>query len=473
MRLLEIVGFTLSVLALLSLLEIIPASVGIALAAVSCGFLIVAARTLGPYWQLVPLYLAVCFELAALLSLRLGSSGRRAAVATAVTCLLIMTGAFTYVLPMFQLPKPSGVYQVGTRVVHLVDPSRVETHVAGSPRPREIMVQVWYPAAPDRQHLASYRRRQETTVLSSYMDVLRTHSHQDAPVPPNGGPFPVLLFNPAWKGQRTQNTFQTEDLASHGFFVVGIDHTYNSGPVAFPDNRVIWTADAHDITNFRQTTVEQQVAIGDREVRIQAGDNTLALDYLAAANSDPHSPWFHRVEVSNAGAFGHSFGGAVAAQTCYQDPRVKAAVNEDGWIFGDVATNGLAKPFLVMYEDEPPPTSAKLHSADVQTRRDAELNVRDALNVSRTMRHFGGYTLMIRGSRHNDFRDRSLYSPFRRLTESGPIAPRRAHEIVENYTLQFFSHYLRQEAAPLLTADGSPYKEVRFENWFAQNALTR
>ena len=115
----------------------------------------------------------------------------------------------------------------------------METHVAGPSRPREIMVQIWYPAIPDHQPLASYRRRRETTLLSSYMAVLKTHSYKDAAVATNGAPFPVLLFNPAWAGHRTQNTYQVEDLASHGFIVVGVDHTYNSGPVAFPDGRVI------------------------------------------------------------------------------------------------------------------------------------------------------------------------------------------------------------------------------------------
>ena len=53
----------------------------------------------------------------------------------------------------------------------------------------------------------------------------------------------------------TQNTYQVEDLASHGFIVVGIDHTYNSRPVAFPDGRVIWNRDLHDISDFQHTTL--------------------------------------------------------------------------------------------------------------------------------------------------------------------------------------------------------------------------
>ena len=181
------------------------------------------------YWQLIPLYAGRDVDVVRADRMRRERPRwLRATLATVVTALLLMTAGFTYVLPMFALPKPTGPYAIGTRIEPLVDPVRMETHVAGSAKPREIMVQIWYPATPHHQRLASYRRRRETTLLSSYMAVLKTHSYKNAAVATNGAPFPVLLFNPAWGGERTQNTYQVEDLASHGFIVVGIDHTYNS-----------------------------------------------------------------------------------------------------------------------------------------------------------------------------------------------------------------------------------------------------
>ncbi|MEO6966796.1 MAG: hypothetical protein ABI076_13030, partial [Acidobacteriaceae bacterium] len=324
------------------------------------------------------------------------------------------------------------------------------------------------------EQLASYRRYRETTKLSSYMDVLWTHSYRNAPVSTHGAPFPVLLFNPAWNGQRTQNMYQVEDLASQGFIVVGVDHPYNSGPIAFPDGRVMGIAGLHDITDFSNTTVAQQISIGDQEVHIEADDDALALNSLTTANLDPHSPWFGRVDANDAGAFGHSFGGAVSAQICYQDSRVKAALNEDGWMFGDVSTHGLEKPYLFMDDDTPAPTQAQLQSSDNQTPREAEFDVAEWDNLSKSMRECGWYYLMIRGSKHDNFRDRSLYTPVRPLTNSGTISPKRAHQIVEAYALQFFEHTLQGKPAPLLAvANGSPYKEVRFENWSVKNASSR
>lgn len=472
MRPLEATGFVLAVPAVFALLGWMPKRAGVVFAASSCAVLLLAAAWVGAYWQLIPLYAGVGLSLLALGGTRARNRMHWLA-ATAVTILLLLTAAFTYVLPMFSLPMPTGPYATGTRVEQMVDPVRMETHVAGPKRPREIMVQIWYPASPNHQRLARYRMRRETTWLASYMGVLQTHSYQDAAVASSGAPFPVLLFNPAWAGHRTQNTYQVEDLASHGFIVVGVDHPYNSGPVAFPDGRVIVPTGGHDIADFQNTTVAQQYAFGGKEVDVEAGDDVLVLNTLSAANLNPSSPWFHRVDANDAGAFGHSFGGAVAAEVCYQDPRVKAALNEDGWMFGEVATRGLDKPYLVMNDDAAPVTDAELQSKDAQTRREARLTNIDIDNLNHTMRAFGGYMLTIRGSRHFDFSDRPLYSPVRRLTEAGTISPVRAHEIVESYTLQFFAHTLQGKPAPLLAANQSPYKEVQFENWFAHNASTR
>ena len=161
MRPLELTGFLLAIVPVLAIVALVPSSVGVAFAALSCAALLLASVWLGAYWQLLPLYLGVVVSLLALLWMKQERPRWiRATLASAVTCLLILTAAFTYVLPMFSLPKPTGTYAIGTRVEHLVDPVRMETHVTGPLRPREIMVQIWYPAVPHHQHLASYRTTQ-------------------------------------------------------------------------------------------------------------------------------------------------------------------------------------------------------------------------------------------------------------------------------------------------------------------------
>ncbi|WP_240909054.1 hypothetical protein [Bacillus paralicheniformis] len=49
-------------------------------------------------------------------------------------------------LPVFDLPKPDGVYSVGTKTFHLTDRDREETLTKNPHDKRELIVQVWYPA---------------------------------------------------------------------------------------------------------------------------------------------------------------------------------------------------------------------------------------------------------------------------------------------------------------------------------------
>jgi len=415
------------------------------------------AITEGLHWQLIPLY--ACIAILALVFLYDFVIPRWLFRLCGITCavLLISAIALSSVLPMFSLPEPTGPYKVGTRLLYLVDSSRLEIHGPGPRGYRELMVQIWYPTDRPAGKLATYRRRAETTLLSSYMSVLKTHSYLDAPIAKAGAPFPVLLFNPAWKNPRTQNTFQFEDLASHGFVVASIDHTYNSQPVAFPDGRRITAQDAPEIGDFTHYTRQEMVDLGNRELAYQTADDRFVLDSLSTLNLDSASYYFARLNTDVAGAFGHSFGGAVAMEVCHSDPRVKAALNMDGWLFGTVAEKGLNKPLFIMSDENPAPPEQDLQSANSATRLSAEWERQDTQRISYTLETYGGFYLVIRNSRHMIFSDRALYSPVRSLRESGPVDSRAAHQIIESYTLAFFLKYLKGQHNLLLEQTPSPF----------------
>jgi predicted dienelactone hydrolase len=424
----------------------------------------------GPHWQMGPAYCAglvflACGVFAVVAGLRLPRVG---SVLIALACLLLVGGtvALSWVLPMFRLPKPSGQYAVGTRIVHLVDSSRTEE---GGPSPsgkRELMVQFWYPAQKPSffdGRLATYQRRKEVTLRASYRSVLRMHAYEDAAVEP-GGPYPVLLYNPGWNGERTESTFQMEELASLGFIVVAIDHTFYGGLVEFPDGRVADSHAAPAIGSFENSSKEEQWALGNKYVRIEAEDDVFVLDQIEAMNRDPASPWFGALDLTRVGAMGFSIGGAVAAQTAYQDPRVKAALNLDGWTFGDAGEHGLAKPFMVVYEDKEQtvPTAAQLTSGGLAERLYWETCAEDYRNLTTGMTRNGGYLLFINGTNHVDFTDRSLFSPLLSLSGRGSLGTKRAHAVINAYTVAFFSHFLNGKNEPLLETSPSPFSEVEF-----------
>jgi pimeloyl-ACP methyl ester carboxylesterase len=416
----------------------------------------------GFYWQMAAaggaclLLAAVCFAFphADVSASRLLAAGCITLAGISFACLLI--------LPIFRLPSPTGPYPVGTRIVHLVDESRTDSSFAGGKR--ELMVQVWYPAVGSAEPLASYRRWRETTFISSYDAVLKTHSRWNAAILKTAGKLPVLLFNPAWGGSRTQNTFEMEDLASHGFLVIAIDHTHNSALVAFPHGEVIRASATRAVDDFAGSNFAQQLDLANRELAVQTQDDIFVLDSFARWSADPLSAWYQAMDIERVGALGHSFGGATAVEAAFRDPRIRAALNMDGWMFGDIASRPLTKPLFVMYEDGWPPDAALYRSDSTSASPSNQMDLWDYKNLERMLAASGGYVLTIRGTRHMDFSDRSLYSPLRRFTDSGPIDPRLAHRIINSYTLAFFSAALRNQPQPLLT-EASPWPQASLTVW--------
>jgi dienelactone hydrolase len=425
----------------------------------------------GPHWQLYPLYFAAFLIL---ISCILGHHWRPSGVylISIATLLLVCSSILlSWIMPMFRLPKASGQYAVGTTIIHLVDTSRTEESGSSPTGKRELMVQAWYPVerpAFFAGHLADYQRRKEVTLRASYRSVLKTNSFKDAAIRP-GGPYPILLYNPSWMGERTEGTFQMEELASHGFVVIGVDHTFFGGLVEFPDGRVEDSHGAPDLGSFEHSTLEQQWTLGAKYVRIEAQDDIFVLDQFQAMNQDQKSPWFHKLDMARVGAMGFSIGGAVAEQMAYQDSRVKAALDMDGWSFGDVGIHGLTKPLMVIFEDkrQTVPTYAELHSDSAPERMKWQFSQQDFDQLIAGFRKNGGFLLFIEGTRHVDFSDRSLLSPLRSLTGAGTLAPERSHTLINAYTLAFFSRYLNGQDEALLVTSPAPFPEVEIEHFVA------
>ncbi len=422
----------------------------------------------GAHWQLVPLYLSVSI----LLPFGWLPDLPRHTLPWLGVATFLLTGlsiAISVLVPMFKLPAPSGPHCVGTRLLYLIDNSRDAWGGTSTGSHRELMVQLWYPADPVSNRRAVYRRLRETTPKSSHHAVLKTDSFFNAPIATRNAPYPVLLFSPAWTGQRTQSTFQMQDLASHGFIVASIDHTYYSGRVAFPDGRVLDGQSAPQLGNFEGTTVPEAIELIGKHVMIEARDQIFVLDRLAAFQREEKSPLYEKIDMTRVGAFGHSIGGAAASEACYLDSRIKAALNIDGWMGADVLNEGLAKPWMVIYgrATENPPSVEELNASPPVVQRYWEMNRQNYAAVQANLQRFGGYRLYITGANHWNFADRALYSPRRAWTGAGPIPPLRAFEIVNRYTHAFFSQALNGSDELLLQRSSSEFPEVEFEAWKA------
>jgi dienelactone hydrolase len=377
---------------------------------------------------------------------------------------LAAAAALSAVLPVFELPTPSGAFPVGTVTLHLTDSTRSETFSDDPRARREVMVQIWYPAVAGGPG-AAYVPRSATNLKTSHLALVHTHAVESAAVSRKNAAYPVLIFCPSWNGGKAQNTFQAEELASNGFIIAGIDHPYGANVTVFPDGRVVHTKLQTWLDLSSDKALEQSTRTAEDQLRIRSQDALFVLDALRRINdNDPVNLQKGKVDMDRVGVFGHSFGGAVAAQACWLDKRFRAGINMDGLMFGDVADAGVKQPFFFMNDDSPAPTPAGLASSNPRGRRSATLIQRDIRRMEESLARYGGYEMSIRGAYHMNFSDSPLFCRWKRFTGAGPIRPSRAMRIINDYTVAFFQQHLNGIHQSLLDGPSPEYPDVRFRN---------
>lgn len=366
------------------------------------------------------------------------------------------------------LPAPTGPDRIGTVSLHLVDPTRTDPWLPSHP-PREIMVQLWYPAAaaagyPPAPWLSPGAVPHFERSVGAPPGVLTwptTHGRRGAPVkewPVEEGPAgrgrhgrPVVLYSPGAGGDRTSSTALVEELAGRGYVVVTIDHTHDAGEVEFPDGRVELVALPDQITD---AVIEQALAVREADTRF-------VLDVLAAINTgrDPDVdgrplPRGLRgaLDLSRTGMFGHSLGGATAAATMHDDPRITAGIDLDGSLLGSSALGGSDRPFLLLGSDQAGPEDPSWDEFWTNQR---------------------GWRreLVLAGSTHASFTDLEvLYpqaAPLVGLTPDqvtqviGTLDPLRAVRVERAYVCAFFDLHLRGTDRHLLDRQAPGYPEMR------------
>lgn len=419
-------------------------------------------------WQMVPAYFLagslVLYEcvhwlwgfqttyLAAVAAFLLG-------LAAVVLCIL---------LPVFKLPAPTGPYKVGTQTRHLVDESRRDPFSDKPNGARELMIQIWYPVDSSVSDLpmAPYRDRRITTLKSAHFALVKSHSVLGGRLLQSERRYPIVLYTPSWSGIRTECTIQVEELASHGYVVMGIDHPYSSGVVAFPDGRIVRRKFVGNEDYSSDAAVEAFARTADQQVRIRARDASFVLDTLEHLDAhDPDGLLTGSLDLARVGIFGFSLGGGTAAQACWLDRRFKAGLDMGGMVAGESAKQGTYAPFFFMvegfYEDPPYALGADIASFAPSKRRDIEFTRRQFAQMKKSLSEYGGYWMAIGGIRHMDFCDFPFFSPMRR----GSVEPEKIVRIINRYAGAFFNKHVKGTSQPLLDGPSSENPEVQFQVW--------
>ena len=270
-----------------------------------------------------------------------------------------------------------------------------------------------------RRKLAGTTLSEVETGLKKYpIRTIRTHAYPDAPLLRSEKKFPVLLFEPGFGMLPFFYSILIEDLTSRGYIVAATIPTYYTHYNVFANGRVVDT--------FKSTHTNASLPFW-------TGDLIFTLNQLEKLNSDRGSQFHKRLDFTRIGAFGHSFGGAASVQVAKDDARVRAALDLDGTLVGDVVKSGLSKPFLMF--DHPHPGETNYHRDDVVFREAKP-----------------GYRLILAGSQHSFSGDWGLlpFIPTSVKKEFGTIDPARALTITKAYVEAFFGEYLEGRTSPLL-----------------------
>ncbi|MFI7049644.1 alpha/beta hydrolase [Streptosporangium sandarakinum] len=342
------------------------------------------------------------------------------------------------------LPRPTGPHPVGTTSLHLRDLSRPDPWVPGV-KARELMVSLWYPAKSPGGRRAPYMTPKEselvlkgtgmTGVPADALSRTRTNAFRDASPAGRRRGLPLVVLSPGFTWPRSSLTALAEELASRGYVVAGIDHTYETFATTFPDGRVTTCAACELETDD----------FGGKAVKSRAADTSFVLAELVG----PRSKWRGGalIDPSRIAMAGQSLGGASVAETMLKDPRVRAGINMDGQMFAPIPVSGLARPFMFLGVRGPhSPGSGEDPTWD------------------RDWRHLTGWKrwLVVTGAVHASFTDYDLLARQIGVDLGGTLSGPRTVEITRGYVRAFFDLHLREKPQALLRKPSPRHPEVMF-----------
>jgi pimeloyl-ACP methyl ester carboxylesterase len=238
------------------------------------------------------------------------------------------------------LPQGTGPFHTSFINEEWVDPSRPDPF--NSSHLRRIMISRFDPVLPSdcrlkkAPYMTPVTAAVEDDILSEYdyprglwkRFVLEVCDEKLLPAKHKGKrPWPLALFSPGLNTTRLFSNHLVQEISSHGFTVISMDHPYDTDVVEFPNGDVAIGGRVQKPANGSTASVEHAL-----EVRAQ--DASFVLDRLGiGAEVDD------RVVM-----FGHSFGGAAAATALRNDQRFRGGLNLDGIMFGPVLNSSLGTP---------------------------------------------------------------------------------------------------------------------------------
>lgn len=232
------------------------------------------------------------------------------------------------------MPIPTGSYGVSRTSFVWPEHSRAERIAPEGGPGREILVWIWFPTqgssradaveympAAWRAALNRQRGALISKVLMRDLSRVRTHLVAGGELPAMPARFPVVLIRPGLAAETLNYSALAQDLASHGYVVVGFDVPHRTWVTVFPNGRDFYTTADNDVELVHGP---RQQALLQRLLSAWTADAQFVVDQLERLNGSAiHTRFAGRLDLDRLGIAGHSLGGAVAAHFCSIDERVQ------------------------------------------------------------------------------------------------------------------------------------------------------
>lgn len=217
---------------------------------------------------------------------------RRTVNAIAAVAIIFIAGVVV-LFPGFKSIPNTGEFSYNSCVLELTDETRIEEfRTDGSPR--KLSVLVYY---PDDEKAAD-------------------------------NTCPLVVFSHGGISTKTSNLSLFKELASHGYVVASIDHTYHTIntridgvniPVSAEYMRELNEEDSHK-------DIENSYACFRKWMKLRTDDINFVIDTFIVKSSNNSNSFYRLIDADRIGVAGHSLGGSAALGVARQRNDIKAVI---------------------------------------------------------------------------------------------------------------------------------------------------
>lgn len=327
--------------------------------------------------------------------------------------LLYATALFLAIIfPQYTQPAITGSYEVETAKYTWVDDSRIETF-EDTGENRALTVEFWYPKNME-------------------------------------GKAPLVVFSHGAFGFSGGNYSTFAELASNGYVVASIGHTYHAFYTLDTSGKmtIVNTDFLNSVNALNANDDDEQDYYTTRDwMDLRVADENFVLNTIAAnVNADSKDTLFSIIDMENIGVIGHSLGGASSAQIGRERNDIDAVIVLDGTMLGEEI--GFENGSTIL-DDMPYPVPLLNIYAEDHYQNAVELVGDDYENFYVSRNAVCAYEVVIKDAGHLNFTDLPLFSPtLAKMLGTGTVDSRYCIEKTNSLVLTFFDSYLKGGEIP-------------------------